>query len=172
MKQVVGGDVGAFRRLFDGLAVPLATFLRKMGIDPATAEELAADALLKAHKSIQTFRGDGGAKLTTWVFQIARNCALDHLKATARERDGHAEFWLEFNRVAGVPADSFCATPELASKMQAAIARLDPADQDLLRQRLVMEYDEIAAQSGTAVGTLRVRHKRALDRLRREIGEG
>jgi DNA-directed RNA polymerase specialized sigma24 family protein len=56
--------------------------------------------------------------------------------------------------------------------MQAAIARLDPADQDLLRQRLVMEYDEIAAQSGTAVGTLRVRHKRALDRLRREIGEG
>lgn len=170
VRRVVGGDPEAFRLLFDRLERPLTTFLERMGIRQADAEELAADALLKAHKSVHTFRSDRGAKLTTWVFQIARNCGLDHIRALTANREDSVEFWLEFNR-STTQQEPIANTDHSTSRIHQAMGKLDPKDQDLLRLHLVMDYDEIAKADGGNVGTVRVRHKRAFDRLKQHLKE-
>ena len=41
------------------------------------AEECSQDVLLKMYSKVANFRNDGRSKLTTWIFEIAKNCAID-----------------------------------------------------------------------------------------------
>ncbi len=52
--------------------------------DPDDAEDVAQLVLLKTVGSIRTF--DGRAKVTSWVYRITRNTALDHQRGKRRER--------------------------------------------------------------------------------------
>lgn len=74
----VAGDPTAFatlvRRHRDRL---WAVALRTTG-DPEEAADALQDALLKAHRSAATFRGD--AQVTTWLHRIVVNACLDRLR--------------------------------------------------------------------------------------------
>ncbi len=48
------------------------------------AEELAQDVFIKALQTIETFKGD--AKLSTWLYRIAINKSLDHIKKGQRKK--------------------------------------------------------------------------------------
>ncbi len=50
--------------------------------DPALADDLVQETLLRAHKSAATFKGK--ASRTTWLCTIALNVMRDHFRATAR----------------------------------------------------------------------------------------
>jgi len=74
----VAGDPSAFatlvRRHRDRL---WAVAIRTTG-DPEEAADALQDALLKAHRSAATFRGD--AQVTTWLHRIVVNASLDRLR--------------------------------------------------------------------------------------------
>jgi RNA polymerase sigma-70 factor (ECF subfamily) len=74
----VAGDPLAFttlvRRHRDRL---WAVALRTMG-EPEEAADALQDALLKAHRSAKSFRGD--AQVTTWLHRIVVNACLDRLR--------------------------------------------------------------------------------------------
>ena len=58
------------------------TCLRMMG-NPQDAEDCAQEAMLKAYKSLSSFRGD--SKLSTWLYTIATHCCMDALRARKEE---------------------------------------------------------------------------------------
>jgi RNA polymerase sigma-70 factor (ECF subfamily) len=144
-----------------------------MGVPESDAEEIAADALMKVQKSLPKYRADRGAKLTTWVFEIARNCAIDYRRRASQQAAQHEEFCLEYCRGNGFdtldPSDS---QTKDAKAVDVALAALSPSDRDILRMREVMEYSEIARAEQTTEQAVRVRHKRALDRLKEQIAQG
>ena len=88
VRRAVSGDSEAFHKLFDLLAAPLAVFVERMGVSAADAEEVAADALVKVHKSLPTYR-ERGTKMTTWVFEIAPQ--LCHRLSPRHLETGRAE---------------------------------------------------------------------------------
>ena len=47
------------------------------GVYETDAEELAQDVLMKVYAKVGTFHRSGKAMLTTWIFQIAGNRAID-----------------------------------------------------------------------------------------------
>ncbi len=52
--------------------------------DLMTAEDLAADTIVKLLVKRKKFKNDMGAGFKTWLFTVARNTALDWLRKTAR----------------------------------------------------------------------------------------
>ena len=57
-------------------------FILKLVGDPALADDLVQEALLKAHRSAAGFKGDASRK--SWLHVIALNVVRDHFRATAR----------------------------------------------------------------------------------------
>jgi len=48
------------------------------------AEEATQDVFLKVHEGLSKFRGE--AALRTWIYRVAINTSLDHIKARKRKK--------------------------------------------------------------------------------------
>jgi RNA polymerase sigma-70 factor (ECF subfamily) len=171
LRRVVGGEEAAFRELFEALHRHVAEFLQRRGVSELDADELAADALFKAHRAIRTFRLDGSAKLTTWIFEIAKNVAIDHFRAQARRDAEFAEIAADQRANADASDMDFVVRSANKQILLAALKTLSESDHNILRMRQVMEYAEIAAAEAITEQAARVRYKRALDRLKQTIVE-
>ena len=127
----------------------------------ADAEECASDALYKAYQKIHLFR-EGKAKLTTWIYEIAKNGAIDFHRR---------------QRVEIVPLDEATPAPvkyEYAglnagplNGLKARLSELPEPDRLLLVWRAKdCSYADIGGWLGIKEGTARVRHKRLLEKLK------
>lgn len=187
--RLIAGDQGAFKVLFDQLSPKLCAFIFRLVENYHDAEELTADTMLKVHKSIQKFDPNGSAKLTTWIFKFAKNTAIDHLRLrkssneklpiepmdSAKEQDvGNRRAARRESHVSANRPLRFENGEESSSQVIAlnqALNSLSEEDQDILRMRTIMSYEEISQALNVAVGTLRARHKRALARLKAAHGK-
>lgn len=77
------GDEAAFRFIFERYTRPVISFIFYMVNRRDLAEDLAQETFVRAYKSIYKLRDD--AKLSTWLFGIAKNVARESLRARLRE---------------------------------------------------------------------------------------
>jgi RNA polymerase sigma factor (sigma-70 family) len=191
--KVRQGDVLAFKTLFDHLVAKLRDFIvASFGVSWHDAEEIVSDAMLKVHKSVARFDPGGGAKLTTWIFEITRNTTIDHLRRQVAQRKkaeavtpnelgqdtrrnpeskGQTEDPYEIVSMEQRTEGSVQSSAKLR-QMRRAFDSLSDQDRDILRMRRVMEYDEIAKVETISVNAARVRHARAEERLRLAFEKG
>ena len=66
-----GGDEEAFRLIFERYTRPVISFIFYMVNQRDLAEELAQETFVRAYKSLNALRDE--AKLSTWLFGIAKN---------------------------------------------------------------------------------------------------
>ena len=81
MLRVKAGDEGSFADLLSRHRDPVVNFLYRMVQNAAIAEELAQDVFLRVYRARASYQPS--AKFTTWLYRIATNVALNHI------RDGH-----------------------------------------------------------------------------------
>ncbi|MFN2383657.1 MAG: RNA polymerase sigma factor [Gemmatimonadota bacterium] len=169
----LAGSQSAFRELVERYERPVFNLVVRMVRDPALAEDLAQDAFVKAFARLTTFRPDQG-KFSNWLFKVAHNTAIDHLRRgaldvvpldgeTGSARDFHA---LLADRSATTPYEAAERT-DLAAALERAIARLRPEYRAVvtLRHQEDLAYEEIAAITELPLGTV----KTYLHRARREL---
>ena len=72
------GREDAFRELVRRYKRPVFSLIFRMVRDSATAEDLAQDAFIKVLNHIDKYRPE--FKLSSWLFKIANNVAIDHLR--------------------------------------------------------------------------------------------
>ncbi len=69
------------------ILAPYAKYIRnvvgKYLKNPCDAEDAAQETLLKVFMNLGSFRGE--SRLSTWVFSVARNTALNHLRSQGQE---------------------------------------------------------------------------------------
>lgn len=144
---------------FDTLRVPLSKFVLRYVRDPHAAEDLVQETWLRVLRHRHRFQAR--ASLKTWVFSIARNLCLDHLRAAGR------------NRLRPVEADPVAPEAEdverheARARVAAALAGLAPDAREILvlRNYLGLSYRQIARARGvapTGVGTRLHRAARSL----------
>jgi RNA polymerase sigma-70 factor (ECF subfamily) len=176
----------AFRELIRRYERPVFSLIFRMVRDRELAEDLAQDTFIKVLNHIDRYRPE--FKLSSWLFKIANNVAIDHLRRRHLETvsiDGspHAA------TSDAIEATSFdvaarqesaldeMQAKELGSAIERAIARLRPEYRSciLLRHVEGRSYEEIAATLDLPLGTVktyihRARHelREALDHLRDE----
>jgi RNA polymerase sigma-70 factor, ECF subfamily len=130
-------------------------YLTRMLGHRETAQDLAQETFLRAAKA-------GGPEdeshKRAWIFRIARNVALNHLRDTTRHL-----------RLAGdAPRTDTGATQETSLLVREALAQLAPLDRDifLLRESAGLDYQDIAETCGMTADAVRSRLQRARQALR------
>ena len=171
--QAQEGDVRAFESLLASHLPQIRRFARAYATDPADADDLAQEALIKVYKSLRSFRYQSA--FATWLYAIVRNVFLDALKSRAG-KERAAEEQLAPQHMQGASED----TPDVElqreqerNRIWAALRQVPPE----FRSALVLfdiegcSYDEVAAIEGVAVGTVKSRLSRGRAHLRRLLGE-
>ena len=121
------GDETAFAALVDRYAKPVLNFIWRLTGNPAEAEDVAQDSFVRAWQRLNSFR-EKEAAFSTWLFQIARNAAIDRLRARARRPE------TPLDQIAYEPAsarpgpDDDARNNELGAAIAEAVAAL-PEDQ-------------------------------------------
>jgi RNA polymerase sigma-70 factor (ECF subfamily) len=155
--------------------VPVVRFVYRMLGDTSDAEDVAQDVFVRAYRHIRKpgFRNTG-ARFSTWLFQVARNAALDSLRWRKRHP---SESLAEIEDRGGTPAAAGRTPPEesaareTGAQIAAAVALL-PEDQ---RAALVLsEYEglsnaEVAAAMRCTVKSVEGRLFRARGFLRQRL---
>jgi len=145
--------------------------LRLVG-DRAHAEDLAQETFIRALTHLDSYRTE--LKFSSWIFRIAHNAAIDHLRRRQPELlsldgDPNAESVAEASAGAIVVADG-SASPldhvlasELGAQIEAAVAKLRPAYRSCVVLRYVEErsYEEIAETLDVPIGTVKTHLHRA-----------
>jgi RNA polymerase sigma-70 factor (ECF subfamily) len=172
-------DRGAFQTLVKRHQRSLVNHLYRHIGHREGAWDLAQEVFLKVYLSLATF--DPKYRFTTWLYRIASNCAIDHLRKrrpqtlslTTDPRDGQR----------GGPARNLPGNEpnplemlryhELQGRLEEAVRSLPVEYRHLilLRHRQHCRYDEIARITKLPIGTVKNRIFRAREILRRELGD-
>ena len=175
------GDLGAFEALVVRHERRLWNFLRRFVRDPEAAEDLLQEVFLRMVKSAPQWRPT--AKVTTWLFTIARNLCVDHTRAAVHRRAASLDSpgpagdegapWVERLPAAGPGAEGAVMGRQLAVELDAALATLPVEQREvfLLREVMEMPFAEIAVAVGAPEPTVKSRLRYALESLRAALGE-
>jgi len=171
------GREAAFRELVRRYERPVFSLIYRMVRDRETAEDLAQETFIKVLNHIDRYRPE--FKLSSWLFKIANNVAIDHLRkrhvdTISMDGSPHA------TSAAEVEATSFDVTVaqespldelesrELGTAIERAIAKLRPEYRSCIMLRHVegRSYEEIAATLDLPLGTVKTYIHRARHQLR------
>ncbi len=146
--------------------------------DRDAAESLAQDCFLKAYRARRGFRGE--ASLNTWLMQIAVNLVRDSLRNRRlrfwnRTRAASPDFDLVSQSLAdrGSSPERAALAKERVAAVWSAVETLSARQRTVFLLRFVEDLDllEIAAVTGLREGTVKVHLFRALEALRKLMGE-
>lgn len=84
MMRVRAGETACFATLVERYRNPLVHFLYRMVQHQPVAEELAQEVLVRVYRNRETYQPS--AKFSTWLFRIASNLALNHIRDNKGER--------------------------------------------------------------------------------------
>lgn len=170
LARITDGDTNAFAQLVDRYQRPLFSFLGRMGLTQAQAQDLAQDTFLRAWSQLHRY-DPTRAQFSTWLYTIARNLAVDALHAQSRYQrfDGHgsAEAAMEVACEQPNPMQSL-ALKQKQQQLQSALRQLPMADRSALA--LVYVHDlsltDVARIEGDSLSAIKTRLHRAKARLR------
>ena len=135
------------------------------------AEEVAADAFLKAFRALGRFRH--GRPFRPWLLTIVANEARNRRRAAGRRQALALRVADESRPGDAAPSPEAAALEgEQRRLLLAAVGRLGEADRQVIACRYFLELseEETAAALGVRRGTVKSRLARALERLRAETG--
>ena len=82
--RVRQGDEEAFRLVFDRYSRPVLSFIYDMVGERGLAEDLTQETFVRAYRGLSGLREE--ARLSTWLFAIAKNVARESLRTRRRAR--------------------------------------------------------------------------------------
>ncbi len=156
VRAAAAGDLEAFEGLVRRYQGPVWRLCMQLLHNEGMADDVTQEAFTRAWRFLSRYRAD--AKFSTWLFTIARNCALDELRRNERHR--RTSDLLHRARPV-VPSDA-----DYSIEVRDAVASLDMAVREplVLIDMFGMSYQETAAVLAIPVGTVksRVHRGRAL----------
>jgi RNA polymerase sigma-70 factor, ECF subfamily len=172
------GVEGSFEELVRRYQRPISAYVYRMVGDYEAALDLTQEIFIKVYGSLARYRSE--FKFSTWIYKIAHNSAVDHLRRNAgRERSLS-------NGVEGdqyeLPIESSSLSPEQESErkerrleIESVVRSLPNAYRELivLRHSQDLTYEEIVEVTGLPLGTVKNRLFRAREMMRQQfIGRG
>lgn len=178
LERIRAGDDSGFEQLVrehTGKVVGLAW--RLLG-SREEAEDLAQEAFLRLHRSLQDFRGD--SRVSTWLYRTTTRLAIDQLR---RERIKRRLFFFRQDNVAPDPVELAGDTrPDPGRELQSqeamrllhkSLGKLSPRQRVIftLRHYEGLPLKEIAEHLELETGTVKAHLHRAVTQLRQDLAD-
>ena len=165
MEEVRDGQVEKLAILFERHQIMLYNFFLRLTGNKGTSEDLVQDVFFRILKYRKSYQGQ--SKFTVWMYQIARNAHVDHL----RKRKPEVPLDEQFEETASpetLPAEKMDAEIEIAL-LRKALDRLPPKKKEvlLLSRFQEMKYKDIAELLGCNIGSVKSAVHRAIKDLGR-----
>jgi RNA polymerase sigma factor (sigma-70 family) len=165
-------DRQAFAALFKHFAPRIKGYLVRSGSAPERAEELAQETMVQLWRRAATF-DPTRASLSTWVYTIARNLRIDHLRRTAGDAcEGEAGWDADQQPAdAHLPPEELLLASQREQGVRRALAELPPEQSIVLQLSFFEEQPHavIARDLGIPLGTVKSRIRLAVAQLRRKL---
>jgi RNA polymerase sigma-70 factor (ECF subfamily) len=172
--RALGGEGICFDELVKRYHRPIASFVFRMIGNRETALDLTQDVFIKVYGSLERYRPE--YKFSTWIYKIASNTAIDHLRKASLTTS--PLYFVSDDEEVELPIAAKGLSPERAlerserrEQIEEVIAQLPPRYRELIVLRHVSElgYDEIAEVTGLPLGTVKNRIFRAREAMRKHL---
>lgn len=168
VERARSGDRAAMSRLYHAHADRVYTVVRRLAGDDALAADISQEAWIRAFEKLDLYRGD--ASFGTWMYRLATNTALNHLRSESRRGEVTEEAGDEraARHAATTSLDEAVINQRVLSE---ALDRLAPGYREVLVLHDVEghTHQEIADRLGIATGTSKSQLHKARARMRELI---
>ena len=155
------GDKKAIAYIYDKCADPLYGVIYNICKDEGIAKDVLQDTFLKVWEKADTYDAKK-AKLFTWIYQIARNKAIDAYRKTQKSRTENIQ---KANLiVSNMKSDQKLYHSELEKHISMLESKYQQVLQSLFFEGLT--HIEMSEKTGIALGTIKTRLRIALRKLR------
>ena len=166
------GDMDALGVLIEKYLQSIYTFTKRLTGRSEDAQDITQETFVKVWRTLDRYKT--GKSFKTWLFTIARNTAIDHL------RKKRMPAFSEFNDAEGknplieTLADTGDTPAERAVRqdeervLEEALITLSPVDREImhLHYHQDMTFDAIGRMQNKPLDTVKSRHRRALQKMR------
>jgi RNA polymerase sigma-70 factor (ECF subfamily) len=144
----------AFNLLMRQYQRKLYGFVRRMVSDHDEAQDVLQNTFLKAWNGLDSFRAD--AQLYSWLYRIAHNECLDHLRRMRRGLFVSNDLVIE-QLTTSLDSSEHFSGDLIQRKLQRAVMRLPDKQRAVFTMRYfdALKYEDISAITGTSVGALK-----------------
>lgn len=168
LNRALAGDQDGFRVLVERYSHALFRLAFRMTGNESDAEDIVQESFLRTWRNLSHY--DGRASFSTWLYRIAANCALDHLRGRRRRAQEPLE------ETAPVPAmdpapDRLAFGGQVSRRVEAAMAQLSSQERTafVLRHHEELSIDEISVALGVSREATKNSVFRAVQKLRRAL---
>lgn len=168
VRRAHAGDLAAQSLLVQRYMRRITGFVRRIVVQPSAVEDVVQTVFIKmvrrlgGLREVQTFE--------SWLFALARNTALDHIRRR-RCQPTAAAGELDENLV-GPENGRGRNVDEIMSALEQALRRLSPRDRNIVRLIVAGNSYQVAAQrEGLTVGAVKIRMHRVRPYLRLRVSE-
>ncbi len=168
---VIAGRTDGFEELVRRYQRPITGYVFRLTGDYEASLDVTQEVFIKVYNSIAKYSPE--YKFSTWLYRIAHNAAVDHLRRNSitpqsletENAEGTYEIQIE-SRTSSPEQDR--ERKEWRTEIDAVVRCLPPAYRDLilLRHARDLSYDEIAEVTGLPLGTVKNRLFRAREMMR------
>lgn len=168
---IINGRADGFEELVRRYQRPITGYVFRLIGDYEGSLDVTQEVFIKVYNSIEKYSPE--YKFSTWLYRIAHNAAIDHLRRNSitpqsletENAEGTYEIQIE-SRMSSPEQDR--ERSEWRTEIDAVVRCLPPAYRDLilLRHARDLSYDEIAQVTGLPLGTVKNRLFRAREMMR------
>jgi RNA polymerase sigma-70 factor, ECF subfamily len=170
----VVGFEGSFEELVRRYQRPISAYVYRMVGNYESALDLTQEIFIKVYSSLRQYRPE--FKFSTWIYKIAHNAAVDHLRRTSTREQSLIQ--TAEGDTFELPIESGRLSPEQESERKErrveieAVVRSLPANYReliILRHSQDLTYEEIVEVTGLPLGTVKNRLFRAREMMRQQF---
>ena len=165
VQRAINGDRNAFTQIYDMHFDRIYRYIYIRLHSQAEAEDLTQDVFIKAYEGINAYKWRD-LPFTAWLFKIAHNRVVDHVRKTSREKRASLD---EAGAITSGDPVSISEQNFEILQLKDALAKLPEAQREVATLRFISELSiqEVAHTLGKSEGTVKALQFNAVASLRK-----
>jgi RNA polymerase sigma-70 factor (ECF subfamily) len=167
VKEVLKGKQESFALILERYQRPIFNFIYRFYGSYELSEELTQETFLRCYQFLKSY--DPGRKFSTWLYTVAKNLCIDHLKKQRKAREISLDQSLpalerhEAIRSAEADPQVACIRSQEDARLLEALGKLEPTRRVVLILYYFqgLSYQEIGEALSVPVSTVKIRIFRA-----------
>lgn len=167
LSRVAGGDKAALQEVYTRTSAKLFGVCLRILADRSEAEDVLQDVYVTVWRRAGAFDPMRGVSPITWLATLARNRAIDRLRASKAHLNRPLDLAAGVRDVAPLASDSV-ERDEAERRLAGCLGELEPEHAGYIRAAFFdgHTYASLAAAAGAPLGTMKSWIRRALQALR------